>query len=159
MANLSLRSRCPKFIKSALVLLSATLLSSLAPLTAVADSVASSTPLLDGIYLYGQQAVAAQPGSVYMVFEVTGNRAVGGFYMPSSSFDCFSGNISATGLDLMVVDSYEQTSHPYSLPADSTFTAGPAAEFNIEGFTPISTLSDVDQNVLKTCQTVQADMI
>ena len=159
MANLSLRSCCPKFIKSALALLSATLLSSLTPLTVAADSLAS-TPLLDGIYLYEQQAVTAQPGSIYMVFEVPGRRTVGGFYMPSSSFDCFSGDISSTSLDLMVIDSYEQTSHPYSLPVAPTFTAGPATtEFNIEGFTSISDLSDVDQNVLETCQNVQADII
>ncbi|MEO0434568.1 MAG: hypothetical protein AAF151_23025 [Cyanobacteria bacterium J06656_5] len=159
MAYSSVRSRRPKFIKSALVLLGATLLSSLAPLTALANS-ASNAPLANGVYLYGQQSAAAQPGSVYMVFEVTGRRAVGAFYMPSSSFDCFSGDISATGLDLTVIDSYEQTSHPYALSIEPTLTAGRAgAEFNISGFTPISTLSDLDENILETCQTVQADVI
>ncbi|MEL6333227.1 MAG: hypothetical protein AAFQ76_11615 [Cyanobacteria bacterium J06626_26] len=159
MAYLSVRFRRPKFIKSALVLLSATLLSSLAPLTALASST-SNAPLADGVYLYGQQSAAAQLGSVYMVFEVTGRRAVGAFYMPSSSFDCFSGDISATGLNLTVIDSYEQTSHPYALSVEPTLTAGQAgAEFNISGFTPISTLSDLDENILETCQTVQADVI
>ena len=159
MANLSVRFRRPTFIKSALALLSATLLSSLAPLTALANLI-SNAPLANGVYLYGQQSAAAQPGSVYMVFEVTGHRAVGAFYMPSSSFDCFSGDISATGLDLTVVDSYEQTSHPYSLSVEPTLTAGRAgAEFNISGFTPINTLSAIDENVLETCQTVQSDVI
>lgn len=78
MAYLSVRFRRPKFIKSALVLLSATLLSSLAPLTALASST-SNAPLADGVYLYGQQSAAAQLGSVYMVFEVTGRRAIGAF--------------------------------------------------------------------------------
>ncbi|MBT9317551.1 hypothetical protein [Leptothoe spongobia] len=160
MAYLSFRPHCPKFIQSALVLLSATLLSSLSPITALADAV-SNAPLADGVYLYGQQSVAAQPGSIYMVFEVTGRQTVGAFYMPSSSFDCFNGDISSTRLDLNVIDSYEQTSHPYSLAVQSeTLAAGQVGpELSISGFTPISALSELDEQILETCQTVQADII
>ena len=152
MAYLSVRPRFPKFVQSALVLLGATLLSGLAPSGAVANSISS---LADGVYLYGQQVTAAQPGSTYMVFEISGNRTVGAFYQPSSSFDCFSGDVSSTRLDLNVVDSYEQTSHPYALAIEpvSTLTAGPAGtEFSISGFTPISTLSELDEHLLATCQ-------
>lgn len=158
----SFRPRCPKFIKSALVLVGATLLSSLSPNVAFADSM-SNAPLADGVYLYGQQAVAAQPGSVYMVFAVTGRQAIGAFYMPSSSFDCFNGDISSTRLDLNVIDSYEQTSHPYSLAVQTepVLAAGQAVptEFSISGFTPISALSELDEQILETCQTVQSDVI
>lgn len=157
MTYLSVRPRFPKFVKSALVLLGATLFSGLAPNVASADSVA---PLADGVYLYGQQETASQVGSIYMVFEVTGSRAVGAFYMPSSSFDCFNGAISSTRLDLNVIDSYEQTSHPYSLAVEPTLTAGQVgAEFNISGFTPVSTVSEMDEHILETCQTVQAEII
>ena len=158
MAYLSVHPRCPKFVKSALVFLGATLLSSASALA----SPLSNAPLVDGVYLYGQQPAAAQPGSVYMVFEVTGDRTVGAFYMPSSSFDCFHGDISATRLDLMVVDSYEQTSHPYSLAVKTqpTLAAGGAApEFGIDGFTRINTLSELDERILETCHADQAGVI
>lgn len=161
MAYLSFRPRRPKFVKSVLVLLGATLLSSLAPAAALAKPFASA-PLADGVYLYGQQSATAQPGSVYMVFEVTGRRTVGAFYMPSSSFDCFHGNISPTRLDLTVIDSYEQTSHPYSIAVQSqpTLAAGDAAaELSINGFTPIDTLSELDETILEICQTDQSDVI
>lgn len=163
MAYLSVRPRCPKFIKSALVLLGVTVLSSLAPGAALANA-SSIAPLADGVYLYGEQSVAAQTGSVYMVFEVSGRRTVGAFYMPSSSFDCFYGDISSTRLNLTVIDSYDQTSHPYSVAvqAQQTLAAGGAgaeAGFNISGFTSIDSLSELDQNILETCQTVQSDVI
>lgn len=161
MTHLSVHPRCPKFVKSALVVLGATLLSGLAPVIAFANS-ESSAPLADGVYLYGQSPAAAQPGSIYMVFEVTGRQTVGGFYMPSSSFDCFSGDISSTRLDLTVIDSYEQTSHPYSLAVQTqpVLAAGQAgAEFSINGFTRIEALSEIDEHILETCQTVQADTI
>ena len=158
MAYLSVRPRCPKFVKSTLALFGATLLSGLAPVAAFANPV-SNAPLADGVYLYGQQSAVAQPGSVYMVLKVTGRRTVGAFYMPSSSFDCFHGNISPTRLDLTVIDSYEQTSHPYSLAVQTqpTLAAGNAgAEFSISGFSPIDGLSELDENILETCQ---ADVI
>ncbi|NEQ51123.1 MAG: hypothetical protein F6K11_13470 [Leptolyngbya sp. SIO3F4] len=161
MAYSSFRPCFPKFIKSALVLLGATLLSSLSASVAFADSL-SHAPLADGVYLYGQQAIAAQPGSIYMVFEVNGRQTVGAFYMPSSSFDCFNGDISSTRLDLNVIDSYEQTSHPYSLAVSSEpiLAAGQAgAGINISGFTHIDTLSELDERILETCQTVQTDLI
>ncbi|MEM9266942.1 MAG: hypothetical protein AAGA46_15610 [Cyanobacteria bacterium P01_F01_bin.13] len=159
MANLSLCPRFPKFIKPALVLLGATLLSSFASNTALANPL-SNGPMADGIYLYGEQPTAAQPGSTYMVFEVVGRRAIGAFYMPSSSFDCFSGDISSTRLALTILDSYEQTSYPYSLAVQPTLVAGQAgAEFNITGFTSIDTLSALDERILETCQNVQSDDI
>ncbi|MEM6255979.1 MAG: hypothetical protein AAF821_23960 [Cyanobacteria bacterium P01_D01_bin.156] len=158
MAYLSVRSRLSEFIKSAAVVLGAAVLTNLAPGSALANTVANSL-LADGIYLYGQQPTPNQLGSVYMVFEVTGGHAVGAFYMPSSSFDCFAGDVLANRMDLTVIDSYEQTSHPYSLEAQPTVVAGQGADYAIEGFTELSNLSDLDQRLLATCQTVQPNTI
>ncbi|MBT9312033.1 hypothetical protein [Leptothoe kymatousa] len=159
MAYLS-RPRLSTLIKSAAVLLSTTLLTSLGPVAALANAV-SNSPLVDGIYVYGEQETPDQLGSVYMVFEVTAGHAVGAFYMPSSSFDCFSGDVSANRLDLTVIDSYSQTSHPYSMAAQTqpTLTAGPAAsDYAIDGFTALPNVSDLDQQLLETCQTVQPNL-
>ncbi|MBX2864165.1 MAG: hypothetical protein KTR27_11460 [Leptolyngbyaceae cyanobacterium MAG.088] len=159
MAYLSVRPNLPQLIKSTLALVGATFLSSIGAATVLAEPAGL---LADGIYLYGQQPVAAQAGSVYMVFEVAGRRTVGAFYMPSSSFDCFHGDISSTRLDLTVIDSYEQTSHPYSLAvqAQPVLAAGEAAtELSINGFAPIDDLSELDETILETCQTAQAEVI
>ncbi|MEM9809555.1 MAG: hypothetical protein AAF959_30270 [Cyanobacteria bacterium P01_D01_bin.56] len=159
MAYLSVRPRLSEFIKSAAVVLGAAVITNLAPSNAFANATSTNSPLVDGVYLYGQQAAPDQLGSVYMVFEVTAGHAVGAFYMPSSSFDCFSGNVAPNRLDLTVIDSYEQTSHPYSLEAEPTVVAGQAAEYTIDGFTPLSNLSDTDQQLLETCQTVQTNTL
>ena len=157
MAYLSVRPRFPKFVQSALVLFGAAVLGGLASGVALANPT-SNSPLADGVYLYTQPATEAQFGSTYMVFEVSGLRTVGACYMANSSFDCFHGDISSTRLNLTVVDSYEQTSHPYSLAvqAESTLAAGQAGSgFNIVGFTPVDTLSQLDQHVLTTWQSDQ----
>lgn len=159
MAYLSVRPRLSEFIKSAAVVLGAAVITHLAPNNALANAASVNSPLVDGVYLYGQQSTPNQLGSVYMVFEVTAGNAVGAFYMPSSSFDCFSGNVAPNRLDLTVIDSYEQTSHPYALPAEPTVVAGQGAQYTIDGFTALSNLSDTDQQLLKTCQSVQTNTL
>ncbi len=158
MAYKSVRPRLSEFIKSAAVVLAAAVLTNVVPNDALANSAANS-PLADGVYLYGQQSTPNELGSVYMVFEVTGGHAVGAFYMPSSSFDCFAGDVLSNRLDLTVTDSYEQTNHPYSLAAAPSYVAGQAAEYTIDGFTALPDLSDIDQQLLETCQTVQTELI
>ncbi|RMF68460.1 MAG: hypothetical protein D6742_05070 [Cyanobacteria bacterium J069] len=117
----------------------------------------TSQRLPDGTYLYGQSQQAEQIGSAYMVFEVDSNRVVGAFYMPNSSFDCFFGEVQAQELALSVIDSYEQTVHPYSvaLRTDAAVAAngGEAiAPLSLEGFHPIAALSENDQRMLSTCK-------
>jgi len=111
----------------------------------------------NGTYLYGQSQQPDQLGSAYMVFEVTENRVLGAFYMPHSSFDCFYGEVQAQELALNVIDSYEQTVHPYSVAlqrnASVATTGGEAiAPLSLEGFHPLSGLSENDQRILNTCK-------
>lgn len=118
---------------------------------------AISQRLANGVYLYGQSEQADQLGSAYMVFEVTNNQVIGAFYMPHSSFDCFFGEVQAQELALNVIDSYEQTVHPYSVALQSNAsvaaTGGEAiAPLSLEGFHPIATLSDTDQRILNICK-------
>lgn len=111
----------------------------------------------NGVYLYGQSQQPDQLGSAYMVFEVTENQVVGAFYMPHSSFDCFYGEVQAQELALNVIDSYEQTVHPYSVALQSNAsvaaTGGEAiAPLSLEGFHQLSALSENDQRILNTCK-------
>lgn len=113
--------------------------------------------LRDGVYLFGQATQPEQLGSAYMVFEVNGNQVVGAFYMPQSSFDCFFGQQQADRLALTVIDSYEQSLHPYSvaLASDSTVAeaGNPAiAPLGLQGFHRLENVSENDQRILSTCQ-------
>lgn len=120
----------------------------------VAQSAYSSLP--DGIYLYGQSAERDQIGAAYMVFQVEQSQVTGAFYMPSSSFDCFQGEFQGERLALNVVDSYEQTVHPYSVAlaaSDSVAsTDGSVAPVSLQGFHQIQSLDDSDRTILATCQ-------
>lgn len=128
---------------------------------ALATNSDQAQPLADGIYLYGQTPERDQLGSAYMVFESNQGQVVGAFYMPHSSFDCFYGNFEADRLALTVIDSYEQTPHPYAIalqPTDSLATTetGFAAPISLEGFHAIDTVTENDLRILSTCQADQS---
>ena len=116
-----------------------------------------SQPLNDGVYLYGQSTQAEQIGSAYMVFEVKQGEVVGAFYMPRSSFDCFFGEFEADKLALTVVDSYEQTQHPYAVALETPdpiamAQGGTIAPVSFEGFHRLDNVSANDQQILSTCK-------
>jgi len=117
---------------------------------------ATATQMADGVYLYGQSAQPQTVGSEYLVFEVNQGTVVGGFYMPSSSFDCFYGNLQADKLALTVIDSYERTAHPYAVALAAgepvATTGSNVAPLGLEGYHRIATLSDVDHQILTTCK-------
>ncbi len=111
----------------------------------------------DGVYLYGQSPKRDQLGRAYLVFEVSQNRVVGAFYMPNSSFDCFSGAIGNGQLALTITDSYDRSQHPFTLALAPTTTqvAGNnpgVAGLNLAGYHRLGTLSDNDQRILQTCK-------
>jgi hypothetical protein len=112
--------------------------------------------LADGVYLYGQSPEPESLGSEYLVFEVNQGEVIGGFYMPRSSFDCFYGDVEAEQLALTVINSYEQTSHPYAvaLQSDGTVasTGNGSAPIGLEGYHRIRELSDTDRQILATCK-------
>lgn len=122
----------------------------------VAQASTISQSLPDGVYLYGQSSEPEQIGSAYMVFEVNQNQVVGAFYMPHSSFDCFRGQFQGDRLALNVVDSYEQSVHPYSVAVEtngSVASTGEAiAPVGLEGFNRLESLSNNDRRILATCQ-------
>lgn len=129
---------------------------------AVAESVSvaarletAPSNLTDGQHVYSSASEANQVGETYMVFEAEGNRVVGGFYMPSSSFDCFYGRLDENQLALNIQDSYSDEVYPFNLAVRrDTLVAegGPTTNANIPGFQPLGGLSDVDEQVLNTCR-------
>lgn len=127
----------------------------------VADSKASDLPgsgghFADGIYVYGQSTEPQQIGSEYLVFEVNQGKVIGGFYMPSSSFDCFYGHIKSNKIALTVIDSYEQTPHSYDVALQSEGSVAQAGGttarlVGLEGYHRLDAMTEIDQQVLSTC--------
>ncbi len=114
----------------------------------------------DGVYLYGESSEPNQVGQVYAVFEVTDSETVGAFYMPSSSFDCFYGEVDAQELDLMIVNSYEQSAYPYSVPLTYENVAGASGSVPVpEGYHRIDELSQQDYQILSTCRSNSSQAI
>ena len=120
-----------------------------------ASSNASRAVLADGTYLFGQTETPNEIGTTYAIFSVRNNRTVGAFYQPRSSFDCFSGQISPSELAVNIVDSYEQTVHPYEVAVslDNSLVAGSAVgAYTLDGFHRIDELGDRDLEMLAICQ-------
>ncbi|MBO9998639.1 MAG: hypothetical protein J7641_06455 [Cyanobacteria bacterium SID2] len=117
----------------------------------------SSIEIADGKHLYGSAPQPQQLGEMYMVFEARGNQVVGGFYQPNSSFDCFQGSIDGDRLALNVTDSYRNDTYTYDIALDSQAavvanTQAGTPMTSLQGFHPIETLSEIDRQVLETCQ-------
>ncbi|HHP7246019.1 MAG TPA: hypothetical protein ACFE0H_15165 [Elainellaceae cyanobacterium] len=121
------------------------------------QAVDSASDTTDGVYLYGQSSEPSQVGVAYAVFEIHDSEAVGAFYMPHSSFDCFQGELSASQLRLRVRDSYDQAIHSHALMlrddvnVASTEGTSPSS-IELVGYHQIQELSDTDHQILATCK-------
>jgi len=123
---------------------------------AASSTLMVSQRMPDGVYLFGQSPEAFQMGSEYIVFEVNQDEVVGAVYAPHSSFDCFTGEVRNQQLSMNIVDAYDQSVHPFSVALQSegtvASTGADVAPMTIEGFHPIANLSDLDRQILNTCQ-------
>lgn len=97
----------------------------------------SNYPLRDGIHLFGLARTPEQLQTEYLVFKMHRKQVVGAFFMPSSSFDCFSGKLEASQLKLTVLESYEQQSYDHTV--------------NLNRYHPIQKISDNDLRILSAC--------
>jgi hypothetical protein len=134
----------------------ATAAAAVVALSAMASSASGSTPgIPNGTYLYGESPVADTVGAVYFVFEAQDGRLNGAIYQPSSSFDCVRGTVGEGALDLVITDAYDQSETNYSVAmvADTTVasSSGGAGVTELEGMYAIATLSELDQQLLATC--------
>lgn len=119
----------------------------------------ANQPLENGDYLFGAVPRADVLGASYMVLRVQGDTLAGGFYQPSSSFDCFRGEVKGDQLQLTVVNSYDQSTHAYAVaftaePTDVASTTDVAGPLSLEGFHPIADMSSLDRRILATCTAI-----
>lgn len=116
----------------------------------------SSSPLVDGVYLYGQSAKPEQLGQEYLVFKVSQGKVIGALYLPQSEFNCFSGTISSQRLNLSIVDPYDNTTYAHAIALQDSPVAArgqlPRA-VGLEGYHQLTKISSNDQHILNTCLT------
>lgn len=112
-------------------------------------------------YLFGQVPQPDQIGQGYVVLERTGDRVYGALYYPSSSFDCFEGQVQGTAIAMTVINSYDpEDTYPYSLamvegPAVAASSAsGELVPFGLDGFHALGSLSENDHRMLDMCRGV-----
>ncbi|WP_204139587.1 hypothetical protein [Halomicronema sp. CCY15110] len=121
--------------------------------TAIANP--APAPLADGVYVFGESPTAHQPGTTYMVMQVSGHDINGGFYQPASSFDCFYGETNSTNMTLTVIDSYAQTKHPLAMTLETATTVASenatASQWVPTGFHRLADVTATDRQVLQTC--------
>ncbi len=127
---------------------------------ALAIAQTAAEPVSDR-YLFGQAPQPDQIGQGYVVLERTGDRVYGALYYPSSSFDCFEGQVQGTEIAMTVINSYDQAdTYPYSLAMveDSAIASSDASgglvPFGLDGFHAIGDLSENDHRMLEICSGV-----
>ncbi|HEY9863106.1 MAG TPA: hypothetical protein V6D21_02905 [Candidatus Obscuribacterales bacterium] len=114
--------------------------------------------LKDGVYLYGESPQPEQIGQSYMVFEVKQGQLTGAFYMPRSSFDCFTGIPEGNHLSLKIIESYTKETHSYQIGLNNTAvvaTVGGQVSENdlvLEGFHRLPHPSENDTRILNQCK-------
>ncbi|MEB3308774.1 MAG: hypothetical protein VKJ02_00915 [Snowella sp.] len=112
-------------------------------------------PFKDGTYLYGQSPQAEQIGQEYLVFKVESGNVRGAFYLPRSEYSCFSGELTANRLNLLVRDPYDNTVSPYAIalsPSDPIASNTPnVGTINLDGYHAIQHLSANDHRILNDC--------
>lgn len=116
--------------------------------------------LEDGAYLYGESSQPEQIGQAYMVFEVKQGQLTGAFYMPSSSFDCFSGVATGNQLNLNITESYSQQTYSHTIGFNNSSVVAAAGSqgadknnLTLDGFQRLPNLSSNDQRILNECKT------
>jgi hypothetical protein len=136
-----------------------------ATIAQVRTSVAS---LPDGTYLYGQSSEPQQIGKEYLVFQVSQGKVRGAMYLPSSEYSCFYGTLESKEMNLTVVNSYDQTGFSQAIArSQPSQIAAAGGQINLqnsydsityphtvklEGYQPVSQISDNDKQLLNSCQ-------
>jgi hypothetical protein len=125
---------------------------------AATDASPAPASLSNGVYLFGQSAKPEEIGNAYLVFEVRDSKMIGAFYMPRSSFDCVYGSLQPNQLALTVVNSYDQSTHPYEIavrqdnPVTTAGSNSAVKKFGLEGMQQLTEVSENDQRILEVCK-------
>jgi hypothetical protein len=130
------------------------ILATLATSTIVQSNTVTQSPSGDNIHLYGETDRPDVVGKEYMVFETTGNRTIGAFYLPQSEFSCFYGRFQGSRLNITLIDSYDRQKYALTLRLNSGngLTASRQPHMGEPTYQPIGKLGSFDRQVIATCK-------
>jgi hypothetical protein len=99
----------------------------------------------DGVFLYGEANTANQVGKGYFIFQRSGQQVVGAMYFPQSEYTCFTGQLTATNINLQPFGPGVQT--------ESNQEATQAAiQVALPSLHQLSQVGSADRQVLASCQ-------
>lgn len=158
LSRLGLLISCLGLVSAGLAVQTGYSLAQTAPVSAMTTPQTTSRFPAPGRYLFGQVPTPNQIGQGYMVVESTGKQIYGAVYFPSSSFDCFQGQVRSNQLAMTIIDSYSQEAYPYNvaLVSDTAIAATNLPQglspVNLAGFHAIPTMTDQDLSMLEVCR-------
>ena len=123
--------------------------------TALADipSRLSGTPTTSGMYLYGESDRPETIGKEYIIFERSGNKTIGAFYLPRSEFNCFKGQFQGSRLNVTLTDAFDRQKYNFSLNLDPRgLTASKLPMMSEPTYQPLGKISDNDRRILSACK-------
>ncbi len=117
-------------------------------------------PARTDIHLYGETDLPDVVGKEYMVFETTGNKTIGAFYLPQSEFSCFYGRFQGSRLNVTLIDSYDRQQYKLTLNLNSGngLTASSQPHMGEPTYQPIGKLGDFDRQVIASCKAQLQDL-
>ncbi len=111
-------------------------------------------PAASDLHLYGETNQPDVVGKEYMVFETTGNKTVGAFYLPQSEFSCFYGRFQGARLNVTLIDSYDRQKYNLTLRLNSGngLTSSRQPHMGEPTYQPIGKLGNFDRQVIANCK-------
>ncbi len=111
------------------------------------------TPTVNGVYLYGESDRPDVVGKEYIIFETSGNKTIGAFYLPRSEFSCFYGKFKGTRLNVTLIDSFDLKQYKFALAlGTNTLTASKQPMMGAPSYQTLTKISDNDRYMLDTCK-------
>lgn len=112
-----------------------------------------SGTIVGQVYLYGETDKPDVVGKEYIIFETTGNKTIGAFYLPQSEFSCFFGRFQGAKLNITLIDGYDSQKYKYSLALNPNgLTASKLPMMGTPSYQPLGNISDSDRKILTACK-------
>jgi hypothetical protein len=122
-------------------------------LLALAQNRAIDEPVVNGVHLYGESPRPNIIGKEYIIFEKSGSKAIGAFYLPRSEFSCFYGQFKASRLNVTLFDPFDRRKYTFSLAlAPEGLTASKQPMLGQPTYQPLTTISTNDRQILTACK-------
>jgi hypothetical protein len=125
------------------------------PSTALAENLnrLNPAPNTNGVYLYGESNQPEIIGKEYIIFETTGTKTIGAFYLPKSEFSCFKGQFHGARLSVNLIDTFDRQNYNFTLTLNpSGLTASKLPMMGEPTYQPLGAISANDRQILASCK-------